>query len=135
MSAAFWLPRAGLCLAYVYSGMAKLIDFPAAIAEQQHFGLQPAALFAAATIAVQLGGSALVLFAQGRMAALGAAALAGFTVIATLIGHPFWTMSGIERFHNLNAFLEHAGLVGGFLLIALIAMQSRAANTPCTPAR
>lgn len=135
MNAAFWLARAGLCLAYVYSGMAKLIDFPAAIAEQQHFGLQPAALFAAATIVVQLGGSALVLFARGRMAALGAAALAGFTVIATIIGHPFWTMSGIERFHNLNAFLEHAGLVGGFGLIALIALQSPAASKPCTPAR
>ncbi len=135
MSAAFWLARAGLCLAYVYSGLAKLIDFPAAIAEQQHFGLQPAALFAAATIAVQLGGSALVLFARGRLAALGAAALAGFTVIATVIGHPFWTMSGIERFHNLNAFLEHAGLVGGFGLIAMIALQASAANKSCAPAR
>ncbi|WP_273453204.1 DoxX family protein [Nevskia ramosa] len=135
MNAAFWLARAGLCLAYVYSGLAKLIDFPAAIAEQQHFGLQPAALFAAATIAVQLGGSVLVLFARGRLAALGAAALAGFTMIATIIGHPFWTMSGIERFHNLNAFLEHAGLVGGFGLIALIALQSPAASESCTPAR
>lgn len=135
MNAAFWLARAGLCLAYVYSGVAKLLDFPAAIAEQQHFGLQPAALFAAATIAVQLGGSALVLFARGRLAALGAAVLAGFTVIATVVGHPFWTMSGIERFHNLNAFLEHAGLVGGFLLIVLIALQSPAASKPCASAR
>lgn len=134
-NAAFWLARAGLCLAYVYSGLAKLIDFPAAIAEQQHFGLQPAALFAAATIAVQLGGSALVLFARGRLAALGAAALAGFTVIATIIGHPFWAMTGMERFHNLNAFLEHAGLVGGFMLIALIALRPSTANLPCTSAR
>lgn len=134
-NAAFWMARAGLCLAYVYSGLAKLIDFPAAIAEQQHFGLQPAALFAAATIAVQLGGSALVLFARGRLAALGAAALAGFTVIATVIGHPFWTMTGIERFHNLNAFLEHAGLVGGFGLIALIALRPSTADTSCPSAR
>lgn len=124
---AYALAKAGLCLAYASSGIAKLLDFPAAIAEQAHFGLQPAALFAAATIAVQLGGSALVLFASGRAAALGAAALAGFTVIATVIGHPFWTMSGIERFHNLNAFLEHFGLLGGFLLIALVELQRRAA--------
>ena len=33
------LARAGLCLAYVYSGVDKLFDFPSAIAEQQHFGL------------------------------------------------------------------------------------------------
>ncbi len=125
---AYAIARAGLCLAYVYSGVAKLFDFPAAIVEQQHFGLTPPALFAAATIAVQLGGSALVLFARGRLAALGAAALAGFTVLATVIGHPFWALSGIERFHNLNAFLEHAGLVGGFAMIALIALQPRVLN-------
>src|SRR5262250_3133403 len=101
-----WLGRAGLCLAFAYSGIAKLLDFPGAVAEQAHFGLQPAALFAAATITVQLGGSALVLLARGRARALGAVMLAGFTIVATVIGHAFWTMTGIERFQNLNAFLE-----------------------------
>lgn len=125
---AYAVARAGLCLAYVYSGVAKLLDFPAAIAEQQHFGLNPPALFAAATIAVQLGGSALVLFGHGRWRALGALLLAGFTVLATVIGHPFWAMTGSERFHNLNAFLEHAGLVGGFLIVALLAAPARAGH-------
>jgi transmembrane protein len=130
----FWLglARAGLCLAFLYSGVAKLLDFPGAIEEQAHFGLQPAALFAAATIAVQLGGSALVLFARGRAQAFGAAALAGFTLVATLIGHAFWTMTGIERFQNLNAFLEHAGLIGGFLMIAVLALRERATATKPT---
>ncbi len=126
MKAGLWLARFGLCLAYLYSGIAKLIDFPSAIAEQAHFGLQPAALFAVATILVQLGGSALVLFAQGRAAALGALALAGFTLIATIIGHPFWTTSGMDRFQNLNSFLEHFGLIGGFLLVTLIELQGPA---------
>jgi uncharacterized membrane protein YphA (DoxX/SURF4 family) len=123
------LARAGLCLAFVYSGVSKLFDFPAAIAEQAHFGLQPAAFFAAATIAVQLGGSLLVLFARGRWRALGAAMLAVFTLIATVIGHAFWSMQGMERFHNLNAFLEHAGLIGGFLLVGLHAF-SRPSTVP-----
>lgn len=113
------LARGGLCLAYVYSGVAKLLDFPAALAEQTHFGLRPPLPFALATIAVQLGGSAAVLFGQGRVRAFGALALAGFTVLATLFGHAFWTQKGLERFHNLNSFLEHVGLVGGFLLSAL----------------
>lgn len=120
-----WLGRAGLCLAFVYSGIAKLLDFPGAIAEQAHFGLQPAALFAAATIGVQLGGSALVLFAHRRAQALGAAMLAGFTFLATLIGHAFWTMTGFERFQNLNAFLEHAGLIGGFVIVVVLALRDR----------
>lgn len=126
--AAHALARGGLCLAFVYSGLSKLLDFPAAIAEQQHFGLTPPAAFAAATIAVQLGGSALVLFGRGHAMAIGAAMLAGFTVLATLIGHPFWSMQGIERFHNLNAFLEHAGLVGGFIIVALQPPPPRAPN-------
>jgi len=125
-----WLGRAGLCLAFAYSGIAKLLDFPGAVAEQVHFGLQPAALFAAATITVQLGGSALVLLARGRAQALGAVMLAGFTIVATVIGHAFWTMTGIERFQNLNAFLEHAGLVGGFLIVAVLALRERSAATP-----
>ncbi len=116
----YWLARAGLCLAYAYSGVAKLFDFHGAMAEQAHFGLSPPALFAALTIAVQLGGSALILFARGRFAALGAVALAGFTLAATFVGHPFWGETGMQRFADLNAFLEHFGLIGGFLLIALI---------------
>jgi transmembrane protein len=120
-----WLARAGLCLAFAYSGVTKLLDFSAATAEQAHFGMRPAALFAAATIVVQLGGSVLVLFGRGWAQALGAAALAGFTVVATVIGHAFWTMTGVERFENLNAFLEHAGLVGGFLLVAILALRER----------
>lgn len=123
--AVYALARGGLCLAFVYSGLSKLLDFPAAIAEQQHFGLSPPALFAAITITVQLGGSALVLFGRGLGTAAGALMLAGFTVLATVIGHPFWTMTGLERFHNLNAFLEHAGLVGGFTIVALLARSSR----------
>ncbi|MDE0854124.1 MAG: DoxX family protein [Nevskia sp.] len=118
-----WLCGAGLCLAYVYSGISKLLDFPSAIAEQQHFGMSPPALFAAATIATQLGGSALMLLWRGPLAALGALGLAGFTLLATFVGHPFWRESGMERFNDLNAFLEHFGLVGGFVLVALWELQ------------
>ena len=71
----YWLARAGLCLAYAYSGVAKLLDFHGAMAEQAHFGLSPPALFAGLTIAVQLGGFALIaLIETGRLAAPSAAA-------------------------------------------------------------
>lgn len=119
MSAMNALARLGLCLAYLYSGLSKLVNFDSAIAEQAHFGLQPAPLFAAATIVVQLGGCALVLLARGRPAAFGALVLAGFTLLATLIAHAFWREDGAARFADLNAFLEHFGLIGGFALIAL----------------
>lgn len=118
--ALLWLVKAGLCVAFVYSGVAKLLDFAGAIAEQRHFGLEPAALLAASTIATQLGGSGLVLFGRGRAAAIGALALAGFTALATLIAHAFWRESGMDRFRDLNAFLEHIGLITGFVLVAAL---------------
>ncbi|HZR34938.1 MAG TPA: DoxX family protein [Nevskia sp.] len=123
-----WLARAGLCLAFVYSGISKLFDFSGAVAEQAHFGMNPPALFAAATIAVQLGSSAMMLFLRGWPAALGALALAGFTLLATFVGHPFWRETGMERFADLNSFLEHFGLVGGFVLVALLELTSTRAD-------
>lgn len=115
-----------LCTAYVYSGFSKLLNFDAALGEAAHFGLNPPLLFAIAVILTQLGGSALAVLASGRLQALGAIALAGFTIVATPIGHPFWTMDGMDRFHNRNSFLEHIGLVGGFLLVAWLAWPRRA---------
>jgi hypothetical protein len=39
--------------------------------------------------------------------------------MATLIVLPFWELpAGHERFMAANAFFEHLGLVGGFLLVA-----------------
>jgi uncharacterized membrane protein YphA (DoxX/SURF4 family) len=114
------LARALLALAYLVSGATKLVAFDGAIAEQRHFGLEPAPVFAALTIATQLGGSLALLFGRGLVRIAGAFALAGFTIVATLIAHRFWAETGLDRFRDLNAFLEHAGLVGGFLLVAWI---------------
>ena len=125
---ALWAAKVLLAIAFVYSGVSKLLNFDAAIGEANHFGLSPAPVFAAATLATQLVGAALMLLGRGLWSALGALALAAFTVVATVIGHPFWTMSGMEQFHNRNAFLEHLGLVGGFLLVAALSWDRRAAR-------
>jgi len=115
-----WGQRAALlalCAAYVQGGLVKALDFSGAVAEMAHFGLQPAAPFAAATIALELGASALVI--SGRARWLGALALATFTVAATLLANRYWLASGGERFALMNAFYEHVGLAGGFLFVAL----------------
>lgn len=127
-ASAFWAARLLLAVAFVYSGISKLLNFDAAIAEAAHFGLSPAPVFAAAVLVTQLAGTALMLLGRGLWAALGALALAGFTVVATVIGHPFWAMSGMEQFHNRNSFLEHLGLVGGLVLVAALSWDRRTAR-------
>jgi uncharacterized membrane protein YphA (DoxX/SURF4 family) len=112
-------PAARLALsgAYLLGAVTKLSDFHAAIAEQAHFGMPFPALFAVLTIAVELIGPALIL--SGRLVWLGAGMLGVFTGLAAITANAFWTMHGAERFGAMNAFFEHWGLVGGFVLVAM----------------
>lgn len=114
-----FLARLALVGAYLLGGIVKLSDFPAAIAEQAHFGMSPPALWAAITIAIELIGPVLIL--SGRFVWLGAGMLGVFTAMAAFTANAFWTMQGQERFAATNAFFEHLGLVGGFVLVAMIA--------------
>jgi len=113
----------GLCAAYIQGGLTKLLDFNAAVAEAQHFGLPFATVAAGATIVTELAGSALILTGAYRW--LGALWLAGFTLVATFVANRFWEMQLPERFMVENSFFEHLGLVGGFLLVAWLDLRRR----------
>lgn len=122
-SALALLARIALTCAYWWSGLSKLSDFAGARAEAAHFfGDARAAPIAAATILVQLVGSGLLI--SGRLAWLGAGALAVFTALATLVAHDFWNIPDpAAHFQALNAFLEHIGLIGGLALAAMLAIR------------
>lgn len=122
--AARFLAYLGLCAAYLQGGLTKLLDFPGAVAEMAHFGLEPATLFAVLVIALELVASLMIL--SGRMRWLGALGLAAFTLLATALALRFWEMpAGQDRFIATNAFFEHLGLVGGFLLVAWLDLNER----------
>jgi transmembrane protein len=110
--------RIVLCLPFWWSGLTKLLDFSGGTAEMTALGLEPAWLFNALTIFVQLGGSLLVIL--NRWTWLGAGALGVFTALATVLAHQFWTLDGIERARELNTFLEHLAIIAGFVLVAMI---------------
>ena len=123
--AAWFAARLALCGAYMLGGVIKLTDWPGAVVEQTHFGMTPPALWAAITIAVELVGPLLIL--TGRFVWLGAGMLGVFTALAALTANAFWTMPpGPERFAATNGFFEHIGLVGGFVLVAMLAGRDRA---------
>jgi uncharacterized membrane protein YphA (DoxX/SURF4 family) len=117
------LSRVALTSAFWIGGLTKLLDFPSAVAEQAHFGLRPAALFAVLTIVVELAGSALVI--SGRLVWLGAGALGVFTALATLLAHDFWAMAGEARFQAMNSFFEHLGLIAGMVMAARLGERRR----------
>lgn len=119
-----WIALLLLCAAYLQGGFNKATDFASAIAEMTHFGLAPAAPIATAVIVLELGAAALILTGFYRW--LGALALAAFTLVATFIALRFWEIPQPERFVAANAFFEHLGLVGGFLLVAWHDLKDRA---------
>jgi transmembrane protein len=110
--------RIVLSLPFWWSGLSKLLDFSGGTAEMAALGLEPAWLFNALTILVQLGGSLLVIL--NRWTWLGAGALGVFTALATVMAHRFWTLDGIERVRELNTFLEHLAIIAGFVLVAIL---------------
>ncbi|MCR5868544.1 MAG: DoxX family protein [Aquincola tertiaricarbonis] len=114
--AVHWLALLLLCGAYLQGAVHKLRHFEGAIAEMRHFGLAPAAPWAVATIGLEIGASALVLTGWHRW--LGALLLGGFTVVASFLADRFWVATAAQRLPMANAFFEHWGLAGGFMLVA-----------------
>lgn len=113
----FFIAHLGLCAAYIQGGLVKLTDFPGAVAEMAHFRLSSPVLFAVLVIVLELVASAMVM--TGFLRWLGALTLAGFTFLSTLIALRFWERpAGEARHADANAFFEHLGLTGGFLLVA-----------------
>jgi transmembrane protein len=119
--------RVILTLVFWLSGLAKLFDFPAAVAEMEQFGLTPAIHMAIAVILVQLGGSALII--SGRYVWLGAGALAVFTALTIPIAHAFWTMSGERAFLEMMFVFEHITVIGGLMVVASFDAKRRADAT------
>jgi uncharacterized membrane protein YphA (DoxX/SURF4 family) len=111
-----WIALLGLCAAYLQGGIVKLTDISGAIAEMNHFGVSPAMPFAIAVIGLELIASVAILTGYGRW--LGALALGAFTVAASLTANRYWELGSAARFATENAFYEHLGLAGGFLLVA-----------------
>ena len=119
-----WLvARTAVVALFLMNGLTKLFDFPAAIAEQEHFGLRPGVVWASITMCVEL--VAPVLIISGRYVWLGAGALGVFTALAAFLTHAFWAMHGQDRFIAMNEFFEHMSLVAALVMIALIAEHAQ----------
>jgi uncharacterized membrane protein YphA (DoxX/SURF4 family) len=119
----FPIARIVLVSAFLIGGIQKITDFAAATAEQAHFGLQPAWLWAAAAITVELGGTALVMV--GRWVWLGAGGLGILTAVAMFVANDFWSKTGHEQFLAVNAFFEHLGLIAGLVLVSVLSLRAQ----------
>ncbi len=112
------LARLALVSAYLIGGVDKALNFNDAVAEQAHFGLHPAALWAALAVAVEIAGSLCVVFR--RFTWIGAGGLGVLTVVAMLVANDFWNRTGVARFMALNSFFEHLGLIAALVFATVL---------------
>ena len=111
-----FLARTILTSMFWLSGIAKLADFNAGVAEMAHFGLEPPAIFNIATAITQLTGSALII--ANRCTWLGAGMLAVFTALTIPIAHNFWTMQEPLRTIEFYVVMEHITVIGALMVVA-----------------
>ncbi len=111
------LTRLGLAAVFLYAGFDKLTHWRESVAEVVELHLPKPTLFAVMTIVTQLVAGAMV--ASGFGAAFGAIMLAGFTALATVLGHRFWLLRGQAARHEFTTALEHVAIISGLLLLAL----------------
>jgi putative oxidoreductase len=111
---------ARICLSavYLYSALDKAINWRNGINFVNGLRLPKAGTVLGGTIVVQLiGGLAMLL---GVYAREGAVMLLVFTVLATIIAHNPIGLRGEEFRRQFMLSLEHLGIVGGLLLLAVI---------------
>ena len=118
------IARAMMAALFVYSGFGKLMD-PGAIATRLGgVGLPLPTVAAYAAIAIELGG-AVALIAGFRLV-ITCAVLAGFTVLATAMFHPFWAIEGAARTGQTIQFLKNACILAGLWFIVRSALPQGA---------
>ncbi|WP_315834831.1 DoxX family protein [Bradyrhizobium prioriisuperbiae] len=101
---------------FYYSGIGKVLAFGVTASRLPGGAEGLGNLLAAGAIAIELGcGTALLLGIWARQAA---AVLIGFTIVATLMFHPFWASPETQVTLQTVQFLKNVGLVGGLALVA-----------------
>lgn len=109
------LARVLLALMFVLAGATKFAGLAGTAGYIASKGLPAPMLLAAAVATLEVvGGVALAVGFQARAAAL---ALAGFTVLASLIFHAFWAMPPDQAYVNQLMFMKNLAVAGGLLFV------------------
>jgi putative oxidoreductase len=105
-----------LALMFVLAGFSKIAGFAGTVGYMQSKGMPMAAVLAALTIVLEVGGGLALMF--GLWTRWAALALAGFTLLATFIFHNFWAVPEAQRMVQNLMFMKNISIVGGMLALA-----------------
>ena len=111
-----FLARALIALLFIPAGIAKIIGFMGTMGYIAAMGVPFPAVAAVLAIVVELGLGLLLL--AGYQTRWSAMVLAFFTLVITLIFHPFWGIPAEMVMSQQQAFFKNIAIVGGLLCIA-----------------
>ena len=109
------LGRVLLALMFVWAGYGKITGYAGTAGWMASSGMPMVGLLLPLAILIELGGGiALIVGFKARWVAL---ALAGFTLVASLIFHNFWAMTGDAVMTNTLFFYKNVAVIGGMLMV------------------
>lgn len=107
-----------LALMFVLAGLDKFGNLAGTAGYIASKGLPLPQLLAFATAGLEVaGGLLLIVGFQARQSAL---ALAGFTLLATLLFHDFWSLPADQQMMQQLMFMKNISIVGGLLMVAAL---------------
>ena len=107
--------RVLLTLLFLIFGLQKLVGYSGTVQYMAHVGAPLPAVAAIVAIVMEtiVPAAILVGIATRPLALL----LALYTIGAALIGHHYWTMTGMARFENEINFYKNVSIIGGLVLL------------------
>jgi putative oxidoreductase len=109
------IARVLLALMFVLAGFGKLTGLQGTAGYIASKGLPMPMVLAVAVGALELvAGVLLIVGWQARWAAL---ALAGFTVVASVIFHNFWAMPAAQQMQQQQIFMKNLAVTGGLVFV------------------
>jgi putative oxidoreductase len=107
--------RVLLAQLFIISGTGKLFNFTKMAAYLFNKGLPASEAVLMLVILLEIGGGLLLV--AGLRARWVAAALIGFTLLASVIFHPFWAVEPDKLTGELNNFMKNLSIMGGLLYV------------------
>ena len=114
LDTALLIGRILLVLVFVWSGFNKLTGL-AGTATYIGGKLPMGAALAPIVAVLEIAGGLLI--AVGFQTRVASAVLLVFTLVATVVFHDFWNMTGQARSGNAINFYKNVALIGGFLIL------------------
>lgn len=110
------LGRIAIAALFLPAGLNKLMGMEGVTSYFASLGLPVVAVLVWVVIAIEvLGGVALILGYKTRLVAIG---LAIFTVLASIVGHAFWSAPVDAAFIAQLLFFKNMAVTGGLLILA-----------------